>query len=265
MNFRLLLCLTISFMSASTASAGVPELRLGEEENARVAAHRGASAIAPENTTAAISLAIEAKSDLIEFDVRVTSDGKLLLFHDKNLERYGGGKKHFASLSSEEALALDVGSFFDASFAAERPPTLAEAITQCLAGGCVPLIEHKTGDAGAYSKVLRDLDVVDKVIVQSFNWKFLTELRALEPGLVLGALGDDEVDKSVLAEIARCSPQMVGWKDSDITPRRHRRLSRGRLRGGDLDGQRSAPHEGSCRFRSRYHHHRQASRSQEGT
>ena len=194
MKFRLTLSLTLLLMSAHTASAGVPELRLKDGEPARVTAHRGASAIAPENTSAAISLAIDAKADLIEFDVRVTSDGKLLLFHDKTLERYGGGKKHFASLSSEEALALDVGSFFDAAFAAERPPTLAGAVTQCLKGKSIPLIEHKTGSAAAYSAVLRELDVVDQVVVQSFNWKFLTALRALEPDLKLGALGDDGVD-----------------------------------------------------------------------
>jgi glycerophosphoryl diester phosphodiesterase len=217
MNLRLILSLTLLLTPALTVSAGVAELRLEDQEPARVAAHRGASAIAPENTTASIARAVEAKADLIEFDVRATADGKLLLFHDKTLERYGGGKKHFAELSSEEALALDVGSFFDAAFSSERPPTLADAVTQCLEGNSIPLIEHKTGSAAAYSAVLRELKAVDKVVVQSFNWKFLTELRALEPDLKLGALGDDVVDEKVLTDIAKFTPDMVGWKDSDIT------------------------------------------------
>lgn len=206
----------------STACAGVPELQLkdrldGSRQPARVAAHRGASAVAPENTSASIAGAIDAKADLIEFDVRVTSDGKLLLFHDKDLERYGGGKKLFAELDSEAALKLDVGSFFDASFAAERTPTFAAAVQQCLDGGCIPLIEHKSGSAAEYSAELRELDAVDKVVVQSFDWKFLTELRSLEPDIKLGALGKDDVTADTLARIAPFSPAMVGWKDSDIT------------------------------------------------
>jgi len=205
-----------------TACAGVPDLQLkdrldGSREPARVAAHRGASAIAPENTTAAIAGAIDAEADLIEFDVRVTTDNQLLLFHDKNLERYGGGKKLFADLSSAEALQLDVGSFFDVSFASERPPTFAAAVQQCLDGGSIPLIEHKSGPAAAYSAALRSLNAVDKVVVQSFDWKFLSDLRKLEPDIKLGALGKDEVTAETLAKIAVFSPAMVGWKDSDIT------------------------------------------------
>ncbi len=90
MNLRLTLSLALLLTFALTASAGVAELRLKDQEPALVAAHRGASAIAPENTTASIARAVEAKADLIEFDVRATTDGKLLLFHDKSLERYGG-------------------------------------------------------------------------------------------------------------------------------------------------------------------------------
>ena len=204
------------------ACAGVPELQLkdrldGSREPVRIAAHRGSSAAAPENTRAAIALAIADRSDLIEFDVRVTADGKLVLFHDETLERFGGGKKKFASLDFDAARQLDVGSFFDPKFANERPPTLAEAVRQCLDGDAIPLIEHKTGSAEAYSQVLQELDAVDKVIVQSFNWKFLAELRAIEPDIKLGALGKDKVNGEVLADIAPFSPAMVGWKDADIT------------------------------------------------
>lgn len=216
------LAFSLSVMFSLTCCAGVPELQLkdrldGSREPVRIAAHRGASAIAPENTSAAVAAAIDARADLIEFDVRVTTDGELLLFHDKTLERYGGGKKIFAELSSAEALLIDVGSFFGASFASERPPVFAATVQQCLDGGCIPLIEHKTGAAAAYSKVLHDLDALDEVVVQSFDWKFLAELRALEPGIKLGALGEGAVDAAVLEKIAVFSPAMVGWKNDDIT------------------------------------------------
>ena len=221
--FLLFAATAVSAPGSSHCQTAVSDLQLrlaldGSRAAPRVAAHRGASAIAPENTHAAIARAIDAGADLIEFDVRATSDGELLLFHDETLERFGGGKKKFAQLTAEAARQLDVGSFFDASFAAERPPSLAEAVQQCLAGNSIPLIEHKTGSAEAYSAVLRELDAVDQVIVQSFNWKFLAALRAIEPEIKLGALGSKEVDAAKLAEIASIQPVMVGWKDSDITP-----------------------------------------------
>lgn len=221
---------TIIFLLAAmalntTACASVPDdLRVGKKldgsldpSKVRIAAHRGASAIAPENTTASIAAAIDADSDFIEFDVRATADGDLLLFHDSDLKRYGGGKKAFAELSTADALKLDVGSVFSGKFAEESPPTLAAAIQQCLDGRAIPLIEHKAGSAAAYSATLRELDAVDKVIVQSFNWKFLTELHALEPDLKLGALGKKEVTGKTITEINAFAPAMVGWKDADIT------------------------------------------------
>jgi glycerophosphoryl diester phosphodiesterase len=48
----------------------------------RIVAHRGASSEAPENTLAAFARAIEVGADMIEFDVRRSSDGKLLIAHD---------------------------------------------------------------------------------------------------------------------------------------------------------------------------------------
>lgn len=49
---------------------------------ALVAAHRGASSIAPENTLEAFAKAIEVGADMVEFDVRSTADGILVAFHD---------------------------------------------------------------------------------------------------------------------------------------------------------------------------------------
>ncbi len=48
----------------------------------RIVAHRGASSEAPENTLAAFARAIEVGADMIEFDVRRASDGRLVISHD---------------------------------------------------------------------------------------------------------------------------------------------------------------------------------------
>lgn len=184
-----------------------------------IIAHRGDSSNAPENTGAAIRLGIEAKADLIEFDVRETADGELVLFHDKDLKRFTGEKTPFESLNFAQARALDVGSWFGdkKTFSSERPPTLREAIVQCLDGKSIPLIERKTGPAGAYVKVIRDLDAADRVVVQAFDWKFLTDLRNLAPEIRIGALGDKKVDDKRVKELTGLDPEWVGWNQKYLT------------------------------------------------
>ena len=183
----------------------------------KVIAHRGASFDAPENTTASIALAVKKGAKIIEFDVRQTSDGGLYLFHDEDLERLCAQKGVFSQLTGGQAAKLDVGSWFTkGQFPDETPPTLAEAIQQCLKGGATPLIEHKTGDAAAYAKVLTDLDVVDSVVVQSLKWDFLLDIKKLLPSLKIGALGS-KILADRQQELTSLQPDWVGWSDRDIT------------------------------------------------
>lgn len=187
-------------MTVLTASAAAGELPT-------IVAHRGASAHAPENTLASISLAVEAKTDWIEFDIRATADGQLILQHDETLKRFVGVDVRVADLSFADARKYDVGQ-------GERMPLLSEAIASC--GACLPLIEHKAGAAADYLRVLRDLKVEDRVIVQSFDWRFLRELRKLAPELRLGMLGSKELTAVRLDEIRGFKPAVVGWKYSDL-------------------------------------------------
>ena len=183
---------------------------------AKVIAHRGASFEAPENTRAAIQLAIDKKAEVIEFDVRETSDGKLFLFHDHELKRLYKSKGVFEKLTSTQASKLDVGSWFTkASFPNETPPTLTEAIQQCLDANCIPLIEHKSGKPENYSKVIKDLNATDRVIVQSFDWKFIKSIRELMPALKVGALGSRSLSDRK-EELLDLKPNWVGWGDRDI-------------------------------------------------
>lgn len=200
----------VAFFAMTLSSSAAPPL---------IVAHRGDSSKAPENTLASIRSGIEAKADLIEFDVRLTTDGELVLFHDKDLKRFTGKKTPFDSLTFAEARELDVGSWFDEknTFAAERPPTLKEAIEACLDGGATPLIERKSGPAAGYVKIIHELDAADRVIVQAFDWKFLADLRKLAPEIRMGALGDKKVDAVRVAELEQLAPQWVGWNQKYLT------------------------------------------------
>ena len=56
----------------------------------KIIAHRGASAVKPENTISSIEKAIAQNADIVEIDVRVTKDGEFVLFHDRKLKRMTG-------------------------------------------------------------------------------------------------------------------------------------------------------------------------------
>jgi glycerophosphoryl diester phosphodiesterase len=92
----------------------------------RVGGHRGASAAAPENTYAAFEAAISEGAAYTETDVRVSSDGQLVLVHDPTLDRTTNGRGAVSALSFVELRQLDAGSWFDRRFSGERVPELTE-------------------------------------------------------------------------------------------------------------------------------------------
>src|SRR5258705_2467767 len=97
--------------------------------------HRGASALAPENTLAAFSRAISDGADGIEFDVRLSRDGVAVVIHDASLKRTGLIDRAAAELTAAELSDVDVGSWFTErtsepkeSFGGEKLPTLAQVV-----------------------------------------------------------------------------------------------------------------------------------------
>ncbi len=93
-----------------------------------VVAHRGASAVAPENSMAAFRAALDAGAEVVEFDLYLSADGHVVLFHDRDLKRIAGIDKTPGELTLDELRQLDVGSWMDSRFAGERIPTLDEAL-----------------------------------------------------------------------------------------------------------------------------------------
>jgi glycerophosphoryl diester phosphodiesterase len=93
-----------------------------------VIGHRGAAAVAPENTLAGLRRAHALGCRWVEFDVRLTGDSELILLHDDRLERTTNGRGKARRLPLSAIRRCDAGSWFDPSFAGERVPTLAEAI-----------------------------------------------------------------------------------------------------------------------------------------
>jgi len=95
----------------------------------RLVGHRGARGSAPENTLVSMRRAAELGAPWVEFDVKLTADGRAILMHDDTLERTTNGRGPVAATSWEQVRTLDAGAWFGPAFAGERVPDLAETVT----------------------------------------------------------------------------------------------------------------------------------------
>lgn len=184
--------------------------------NVKIAAHRGYSQAAPENTIAACNAA-RGYADLVEFDVRPTSDGWLILMHDGTVDRTTSGTGSVPSFTLQQIRALDAGSWYSAEFAGELVPTLTEAILAVLPD-MVPLIERKTGTAEQYIEVLSALRCVNDVVVIAFDWDFLAQLEAIDSSIITGALGSNALTNDTISHIHSLGIDFINWEHSSITP-----------------------------------------------
>ncbi len=96
-----------------------------------VCAHRGDNQYFPENTVPAFRSAVEKGAQQVEFDVKLTKDGRMILMHDATVDRTTNGTGAVANLTFDEIRALDAGVKKDPKFTGTKVPTFAEAL-DCL-------------------------------------------------------------------------------------------------------------------------------------
>jgi glycerophosphoryl diester phosphodiesterase len=188
------------FLAASLAALSVLRT-LSTPVEVEITAHRGAAAVAPENTLAAFAAAIELGADRIELDAILTADGQIAVFHDTDLRRMANDRRQVSAVTLAELQALDVGSWFGPEFAAERMPTLAEAMDAVSnSPRPIPLnVELKvSGDpeplASAVSALLRARGDTESVVT-SLSLPALAAARRADPDrrigvIVTASLGD---------------------------------------------------------------------------
>ncbi|MFA5292176.1 MAG: glycerophosphodiester phosphodiesterase [Phycisphaerae bacterium] len=162
-----------------------------------IIAHRGASAIAPENTKAAFLLAWQMKTPVAECDIHLTADNQIVVMHDSNTKRTCGVDVNISDVNYSEISSLDAGSFKDAKYSGERIPLLADVI------GTIPpdkklLVEIKCG-----REVLPFLqDAINKsgkrnqIVIIGFNIDIIAEAKILMPDIPVYWLVMTEKDKT---------------------------------------------------------------------
>ncbi len=160
-----------------------------------VIGHRGAAGRAPENTLAGLRLAKALGCRWVEFDVRLTGDGALVLCHDPRIERTTGGSGPVSGQTLAAIRKQDAGSWFAPRFAGERVPTLEEALRLCAELGLGANIELKAdrgrdyATAAAVAAALARLDgAPPPVLASSFLPASLAALRRLAAGVPRGIL-----------------------------------------------------------------------------
>jgi glycerophosphoryl diester phosphodiesterase len=187
-----------------------------------IIAHRGARSLAPENTVAAARRALELGADMWELDVGMTADGEPLVIHDRTLIRTANVKKIFPKrrpwslheFTLEEIRRLDFGTWFIdedpfgqiaagavspaeiESYRGEAAPTLRQALRFTRDHDWHVNVEIKDlqgtpGDPQVVLKVvalIEELDMAERVLVSSFNHRYLKEVRERNPRIVTGVV-----------------------------------------------------------------------------
>ena len=136
-----------------------------------VFAHRGGSALAPENTMAAFDNGLALGADGLELDVHLSHDGVVVVHHDPLLDRTTTLRGPIAERTAEELRRADV-------------PTLAEVLARYRDPRIIVELKVNSAElAAATIAVVRKADAVDRVCLGSFGLRVLRAARAIEPAI----------------------------------------------------------------------------------
>jgi len=153
-------------------------------------AHRGYSAIAPENTLASFKAVLNQPVRGVEFDVHLSADEVPVIIHDATLNRTTDGEGKVAQTPIAQLRSFDAGSWFHPHFAEERIPTLEEAIALFSPTEINLYIELKADvnwSAAGIQKLLQILKPVrDRAVIASFDHTLLARIKAESSDFTIG-------------------------------------------------------------------------------
>lgn len=214
-------CNLVKFLCVLLLTQGLQQIAPGFE----VQGHRGARALRPENTLPAFEYALRAGIDVLEMDMAVTRDNVIVISHDPRINPQiclGPGAAHITNaplindLTLAEVKKFDCGSLENPRFATQKTvpgttiPTLDEVFEMIEKS---PLPAAKTIQFNIETKIFpahpeytvspeqfvslalecfRKHNMMNRIILQSFDPRTLIEAKKLEPKLRIAALVDDK-------------------------------------------------------------------------
>lgn len=173
-----------------------------------IIAHRGFRAKYPENTLIAFQAALDAGVTMIELDVMHTRDSKLVVMHDKTLDRTTNGRGPVNSYFLRELKKLDAGSWFNPAFASQYVPELKEVLELVQGRALINIeIKQEPDDIPRPSDAIEEqvVELVnqknarDTVLISSFDRAVLERIRLLKNPPALALISRDPADSSTIA------------------------------------------------------------------
>ena len=179
-------------------------------------AHRGGPALAPEETLAAFSKALQVGADMFEYDVHMTKDGHLIASHDPSVDRVTTGTGLINEMTLAEIKQLDAGDKF-VDLDGNRPYqgqgiTLAtvEEIFQAFPKQRAVIELKDTNDPVLYEAMVQEMwrivqkhRMEDKVIVASFDHAINRRFKKISHGRVAIGAGESEATHYIVKMVLR--------------------------------------------------------------
>ena len=180
-----------------------------------IQAHRGYHKTARENTLDAFTATVKKQIPAIEFDVRVSTDFVLVVFHDRNLKRFFKSRRLVLSLTAEEL------------WSKYQIPTLERVIQEYSSDlkfnievKCEPNIKSVEATITALKKFFsapKNKKLHSKVIVSSFNYFILFWLRTNYPEITRALLISPQMRMRLVAGFWLTRPHWVHWPEKRMT------------------------------------------------
>jgi glycerophosphoryl diester phosphodiesterase len=212
----------VSFDDVVVTKLAPEPLVLPNDEDAipRVVAHRGYSAIAPENTLAATTAGAKVGSDWVETDVATNADGVPYILHDNTVDRTTDGTGALPALGSAYLDGLDAGSWFSPSFTGQPLPSLDALLDEVKRGGAKLLLEVKGPETEAevarIVAAVRAKGLAGRTLMQSFDENVVKASIKADPeipvALLRSTLDADPVAKAKELGVVAYNPAWTAIK-----------------------------------------------------
>jgi glycerophosphoryl diester phosphodiesterase len=194
-------------------------------------AHRGASALAPENTIEAFRLAVGTGAGGLELDVHMTRDGHIVVIHDATVDRTTNGSGAVSEMTFDQLRRLDAGHNFSPDGGPTRPyrgrgvrvPVLGEVLKEF--PGLAVNIDIKAGTPGIEETVfgvLREADALGRVLVVSIPHATVKRFRKVSGGHVSTGASRREIGIFYISSRLNLERLLRPAYDAVQVPLRHR-------------------------------------------
>lgn len=189
-----------------------------------VIGHRGAPREAPENTISSFERALKIGAGMVEADLRRTSDGRVVVIHDRDVRRTTSGRGRVDGMTEDQLMELDAGGWFSKKYCGEKIPTLDVLLAWASGADIKVVLELKDNEIEEF--VVRRIaahEMERKIIISSWKFGTLEKIKALAPDIEVAPIlvSANRIKPAVIA----LKPAMVFlWTGYAMTPGAVQRL-----------------------------------------